>query len=345
MSPNRIIVIGASSGGIEALTDVVAGLPEDLPAAVFVVVHVPPRSVSVLPDILNRSGILTAAHAKDNEKIKHGRIYVARPDYHMLIRNGSIRLVRGPKENNTRPAIDPTFRTAARAYGPRVIAVILSGSLDDGSAGLHAVKQRGGLAIVQDPQDALFPDMPQNAIASVSVDHVVAKIDIAPLLDRLAREPVREDEPVGEEAASTAPDMMEKEADIEGMTMTADEEKPGQPSVYGCPECGGVLWELHDGEMLRFRCRVGHGYTSEGLLLEQSEGLDEALWSAYRALQENASLARRLVDRARKNQGNKLLIKRFEDRAHHATEQAEAVRKLLQSGKLAGPVEKTDIAN
>lgn len=336
MSSNRIIVIGASSGGIEALSDVVAGLPEDFPAPVFVVVHVPPRSISILPDILNRAGPLTAAHAKDNEKIKSGRIYVARPDFHMLIRNGSIRLVRGPKENNTRPAIDPTFRTAARAYGARVVGVVLSGALDDGTAGLHAVKQRGGVAIVQDPQDALFPDMPQNAIATVKVDHVVRKIDIAPVLDRLARQPVKgADEPV--------PEMLEKETDVEDMAMQKDDDKPGKPSVYGCPECGGVLWELHDGEMMRFRCRVGHGYTAEGLLSEQSEALDETLWSAYRALEENASLARRLADRAKRGQGGRMLVNRFEERARSATEQAGAIRKLLQSGKMSEPVDTTKV--
>lgn len=333
MPPNRIIVIGASSGGIEALTEVVAGLPEDLPAPVFIVVHVPPRSVSVLPEILNRAGPLTAAHAKDNEKIKAGRIYVARPDFHMLIREGSIRLVRGPKENNTRPAIDPTFRTAARAYGPRVVGVVLSGSLDDGSAGLHAIKERGGVAVVQDPEDALFPDMPQSAIASVSVDHIVAKIDIAPLLDSLARQPVKG-------TAGAVTDQMDKEIEIEAMTMDNREpdDKPGEPSVYGCPECGGVLWELHDGEMLRFRCRVGHSYGAEGLLSEQSEQLDVALWSAYRALAENASLAQRLIERA-KNSGNKMLAERFERRASDAQEQAETIKKLLQSGKLSEPVD------
>jgi two-component system chemotaxis response regulator CheB len=333
---HRIIVIGASSGGIEALSDVVSRLPEDLPAAVFVVVHVPPRSISVLPDILNRAGPLTAAHAKDNEKIKPGRIYVARPDFHMLIQDGSIRLVRGPRENNTRPAIDPTFRTAARVYGPRVVGVVLSGALDDGAAGLYAIKQRGGVAVVQDPQDALFPDMPQNAIAAVEVDHVLPKIEIAAVLNRLAREPVKD-------AAGAVSDQMEKETEIEDVAMQSEEEKPGKPSVYGCPECGGVLWELHDGEMLRFRCRVGHGYTSEGLLSEQSESLDETLWSAYRALQENASLARRLAERAKSNRGSKELIRRFEKRASDAAEQARAIRKLLQSGTMSEPVDQTKI--
>jgi two-component system chemotaxis response regulator CheB len=333
MPGHDIIVIGASSGGIEALTEVVAGLPEELPAAVFVVVHVPPRSVSILPDILNRAGPLTAAHAKDNEKIKQGRIYVAPPDFHMLIRDGSIRVVRGPKENNTRPAIDPTFRTAARAYGPRVVGVVLSGSLDDGAAGLLAIKRRGGVAVVQDPQDALFPDMPKNAMAIIAPDHVLPKAKIATVLARLAREPA--DEP-----AAPVTEEMKKETEIEAMNMdNGDDNRPGESSIYGCPECGGVLWELHDGEMLRFRCRVGHGYTSEGLLSEQAEQLDVALWSAYRTLQENASLAKRLSERAKKNASSKHLIERFEQRERDAMDRADTIKKLLQSGKMTEPVD------
>ena len=247
MPGHDIIVIGASSGGIEALTEVAARLPEDIPAALFVVVHVAPRSVSVLPEILNRTGPLTAAHARDNEKIKSGRIYVAPPDFHMLVTNGAIRLVRGPKENNTRPAIDPTFRTAARNYGARVVGVILSGALDDGASGLRAIKERGGLAVVQDPLDALFPDMPQNALAAVAVDHVLPMAEIAPLLDRLAREPV---------SATN----------------------------------GNVTEELQKNPI-------------------------SALWTAYRALQENAALARRLAERAKSNAQKKLIIDRFEERA------------------------------
>jgi two-component system chemotaxis response regulator CheB len=336
MSKRDIIVIGASSGGIEALTEVVSRLPEDLPAAVFIVVHVLPRSVSMLPDILNRAGPLAAAHAKDNEKIKAGRIYVACPDFHMLIADGSVRLVRGPRENNTRPAIDPTFRTAARAYGPRVIGVVLSGALDDGTAGLQTIKEQGGIAVVQDPKEALFPDMPQNALAEVAVDHVVPKAEIAPLLARLAAEP----------AADTPAPMrpeLQKETEIEAIHMkTPDDDKPGQPSVYGCPECGGVLWEMHDGEILRFRCRVGHGYSSEGLLSEQTEGLDVALWTAYRSLQENASLAKRLAEWAKRDRQHTRLVERFEQRARSAEEQAETIKKLLMSGKMSEPVDKTE---
>jgi two-component system chemotaxis response regulator CheB len=188
-----IIVIGASSGGIESLIEVVAGLPQDLSAAIFVVLHVSPQSKSELPAILSRAGPLPAAHAKDDETIAPGRIYVAPPDLHLLLNSERVRLVRGPKENNTRPAVDPLFRSAALAFGPRVVGVVLSGSLDDGTAGLIAVKKRGGVAIVQDPADAVFPDMPRNAMEAVDVDHCLPKSEIAAVLARLSREPAKKE--------------------------------------------------------------------------------------------------------------------------------------------------------
>ena len=208
MTGHDIIVIGASSGGIESLTELVSGLPQDLPASVFVVVHVPARAVSLLPQILSRAGAIAAAHAKDNEPLRHGRIYVAPPDFHLLLRDGSVRLVRGPRENNHRPAIDPLFRTAARSYGPRVIGVVLSGALDDGTAGLSAVKKSGGVAIVQDPKDALFPDMPRYAMQAISVDHCVPKGDIARLLARLVAEQVKE------KTDPAVTDQLQKEPDL-----------------------------------------------------------------------------------------------------------------------------------
>lgn len=171
--------MGASTGGIETFMQIVSALPRHVPAAIFVVLHVAPRGTTKFPEILTRAGHLPAAHAVDNEPIQPGRIYVAPPDFHMLLRNGSVRIVRGPKENNVRPAIDATFRTAARAYGPRVVGVVLSGALDDGTAGLAAIKERGGIAVVQDPKDAIFPDMPRNALEHVRVDYCVPAGNLA----------------------------------------------------------------------------------------------------------------------------------------------------------------------
>ncbi|HEY6363976.1 MAG TPA: chemotaxis protein CheB [Candidatus Binatia bacterium] len=326
--------MGASSGGIESCMEIVSGLPRDLPAAIFVVLHVSPRGTTKFPEILTRAGHIPAAHALDKEPIRPGRIYVAPPDFHLLLRNGTIRLVRGPKENNARPAIDATFRTAARAYGPRVVGVVLSGALDDGTAGLAAIKERGGIALVQDPGDALFPDMPRNAMEAVKVDYCLPTREIAPLLVRLSHEPVKE-------AAPPVPEEMQKESKIEAMDMDTieDEEKPGNPSVFGCPECGGVLWELQDGELLRFRCRVGHAYGAEGLLSAQSESLDTALWSAFRALEENAALARRLAKQARQNQRTNS-AKLFEERAKTVEERAEVIRQLLLTEKNDNPIDK-----
>ncbi len=188
MPGHEIVGIGASSCGIESLQAVVAGLPRDLAASLFVVLHVPADGESSLPRILGYAGPLPATHAQDGERIQQGHIYIAPPDFHLLLRNGYLRIVRGPKENRHRPAVDPLFRTAARAYGTRVVGIVLSGMLDDGAAGLFAVKQRGGVAIVQDPADALFSDMPRSSMEVVDVDYCLKKDEIAPLLIRLSQE-------------------------------------------------------------------------------------------------------------------------------------------------------------
>src|SRR5690348_4386832 len=184
-----IIVVGASTGGVEALAQLASDLPETLPAAVFVVLHLPPQAPSHLPQILARYGPLPASQPRDGEPIHHGRIYVAPPDFHLMVERGRVRVVRGPRENRHRPAIDPLFRTAALAYGPRVIGVILTGALDDGTAGLYAVKQRGGVAVVQDPRDALIDSMPRNALEYVAVYHCLPLREIAAPLTRLAHKP------------------------------------------------------------------------------------------------------------------------------------------------------------
>jgi two-component system chemotaxis response regulator CheB len=333
-----IIVIGASSGGLETLLEIVPQLPRELPAAIFLVVHVPSQGKSELPAILSRAGRLPATHAKDREAIEPGRIYVAPPDFHLLVRTGHVRVLRGPRENNHRPAIDPLFRTAAHVYGPRVAGIVLSGMLDDGAAGLFAIKRRGGTAIVQDPTDALFPDMPRNAMAAVEADYCLPKREIPKILLELAGSSA----PAQQGAIMPKPDNgeMEKETEIEAMDEETleDDDKPGTPSAYGSPECGGVLWELQDNDPLRFRCRVGHAFSSDGLLRTQGESLEIALWSAFRILHENAALARRLAERARGN--NHLPVaEKFERKSRVAEEQAELIRRLLLSGEIKVDVE------
>jgi two-component system chemotaxis response regulator CheB len=325
--PGRdIIVVGASAGGVEALVQLVGVLPANLPAAVFVVLHVPPHGTSVLPNILRRKGPLPADHARDGEPIQNGRIYIAPPDFHMLVRNGSVRLARGPTENSHRPAIDPLFRTAARRYGRRVVGVVLSGVLDDGTAGLISIKQQGGLAVVQDPGDALYPGMPQNAIENVAVDHALPVDEIGPFLARFATEPL----PTPPVPAVTPE--MELETDMAELELDAmqDLDRPGVPSGFACPDCGGALWELHDGDLVRYRCRVGHAWSPDSLLARQSDGLEAALWSALRALEERAALATKMAERA-DQRGYDLVASKFREQIGEAEGHARVIRNVLLS--------------
>ncbi len=323
--PGRdIIVVGASAGGVEALMGFARCLPRNLPAAVFVVLHLPSDAKSVLPQILDRAGPLPAARAVDGESIEHGRIYVAPPDFHLLLEPGRVRLSRGPRENHHRPAVDPLFRSAARFYGPRVVSVVLSGTLDDGASGTFAVKMRGGVAIVQNPAEALFSSMPESAATYAEVDRSLPVAEMGPLLARLAAEPVAEEGvvPVSRE--------LEIEAKIAAMESGAvhDNERPGTPSGFACPECSGALWELQDGDLVRYRCRTGHAFTASALLADQSVGLEDALWTALRVLEEQAALAHRLADRSR-DRGQPTIVRRFEEQERDATERAEVIRRLL----------------
>lgn len=324
MAHRNIIVIGCSVGGVEALQKLVAGLPETFPAALFVVLHLAPQSTSVLPQILSRIGTLPADHPRDNDPIRPGHIYIAPPDYHLMIEDERVRVTHGPKENRHRPAVDPLFRSAARWHGQRVIGVVLTGSLDDGTAGLLAIKRRGGIAIVQDPQEALAPGMPESALQVVAVDHVATLEQIPALLNKLVTVEVMEN---GKGKSSR----LRKEteiAELDNMNAIEDDNRPGTPSQFACPDCGGVLWELDEEEMLRFRCRVGHAYTADSLSVEQTEAVEGALWAAMRALEEGASLAHRMAKNAAKGKHPRL-ENRFRERAQSKMEHAEVLRKLI----------------
>lgn len=285
-----IIVVGTSAGGLDALRRLCSGLPADLPAAVLIVQHIAPMARSLLPDLLERAGPLPAAQATEGELIQRGRIYVAKPDFHLLVgQDGRAMVRRGPQENRTRPAVDPLFRSAAVACGPRVIGVVLSGMLDDGTAGLIAIKRCGGISVVQDPADAAWPSMPQNALLGDSVDYCVPVAEMAALLDRLSREPAG--------PPRLVPPELLAEARISNDEVPAmDEPLPtaGRPSVLSCPQCGGVLNEMQDGKMLRFRCQIGHAYGPEALSAAQMEVLEEALAVAVRTHRERVVLFRRM---------------------------------------------------
>lgn len=254
MPKKDIIVIGASAGGIEALRLIVRDLPKDFAASIFVVLHTAPQSPGILDQILARAGSLPATNATDKEQIQPGRMYVAPPDHHLLIEPGIVRVTKGPKENRFRPAIDPLFRSAAQAYGARVVGLILTGGLDDGTAGLRAVKQLGGTAIVQDPEDAVAPSMPASARRYVEVDYCLPLVEIAAQLVRLTGTPAEE------KGAAQVQDGMEIETKIakEDEAIGVGVRNLGKPSSYACPECHGVLLQLKEVDRIRFRCHTGH---------------------------------------------------------------------------------------
>jgi two-component system, chemotaxis family, protein-glutamate methylesterase/glutaminase len=289
MPNSRVVVIGTSGGGLDALRTIVAALPPNFPAPIAIVMHTAPQSPGVLAGILERVGRLPAVNVSTVERLNPGTIYVAAPDYHLLIEPGRIRGTKGPKENRFRPAIDPLFRSAAQVYGPGAIGVVLTGNLDDGTVGLWTIKRLGGTTIVQDPADALCPSMPANALSRVNVDYQVPLADIASLLVTLTAQS-------GETGEFAVPDEIRMEIDIanERHPLDAGLEQSANPSPYACPECHGVLLQVKGEGPVRFRCHTGHAYSVGSLIAEVDEKIDEALWNAIRALEEAALLRARL---------------------------------------------------
>ena len=321
-----VVVIGASAGGVGSLQRLVEHIPAEFPAAILVALHLPDGVRSMLPDILHRAGNLPAAHAVNGDRVLPGHIYIAPPGFHLTVQRDRMTVTRGAREHGHRPAIDPLFRSAALVYGPRAIGVVLSGLLDDGTVGLREIKRAGGTAVVQDPRDTEWPSMPQNALNHVAVDYSVPATQIGTLLQQLVMT-----KPGSTNAMSTSDENTANE-ELTNLTDHSDErDHPGEPSPYSCPECGGVLWELKDGELMRFRCRVGHAYTSETLTHEQATTIEHALWMALRALEEQAAVRRRMADRARR-QGLASSADRYQDRAKELDEQAQQVRNLVLAG-------------
>ena len=297
MSARDIIAIGTSAGGPAALRELVRELPRDLPAAVFIVQHVDPLTPSLLASLLQQSSQLEVTHATDKEEIRNSHIYVAPPDYHLMIEDGYIRLSQGPKENLVRPAVDPLFRSAALSFRSRVVGVVLTGELDDGTAGLWSIKRLGGITVVQDPREAEHPGMPQSAAKHVRIDHCLPLAEIAPLLVRLANEPVAE-----EENALAAEDLeLEVKIALNKLEAFRAVEKIGKITPFTCPDCHGSLWEMREGSLMRFRCRAGHAYTAESLIAEQRQTIEDLLHNAIRATGENPTLCRYLSEHAREH--------------------------------------------
>jgi len=321
-----VVVIGASAGGVGSLQRVVEHIQPDFPAAILIALHLPDGIRSMLPEILERAGNLPAAHARDGDPIEPGRIYVAPAGFHLTVTRGRMAVARGAREHGHRPAIDPLFRSAAYAYRRRAIGVILSGSLHDGTVGLREIKRAGGLAIVQDPKDTEWPSMPLSALRHVDIDHSVPASQIGVLLQQIVVMPVRSAASMSDRDQDTVKD------ELRELTMHQDErDHPGEPSPYSCPECGGVLWEIKDGELMRFRCRVGHAYTSETLTTEQALTVEHALWSALRALEEQAAVRRRMAERAVLN-GKDIMAERYRQRARELDAHAQHVRNLVLAG-------------
>jgi two-component system chemotaxis response regulator CheB len=313
--PPAIIVIGASAGGIEALRTIVRDLPKDFAAAIFIVVHLGAHK-SELPWLLSQIGPLPAVHPVDGDAVAAGTIVIAPPDHHMILRNGRIRLTKGPRENWARPAIDPLFRSAAESYGAGVVGVILSGGLNDGTAGLYQVKEAGGVSIVQDPDDAINPSMPQSALANVSVDHCLPAAQMPPLLVDLVAA-MEKDIAAKPRRAITA-------TQEEVMTAYTSD----QPIAVTCPDCGGALRRQQLGKLTQFRCHIGHIYTAEIMLAAQFLATEQSLGAAMRTLRERAELCRQMASKAEFE--NTPAVTAWETAMNEAFDQADAVRLLLE---------------
>ena len=321
----RVVVIGTSAGGVQALKTLLAGLPADFNAYVLAVIHIAPSSPGLLPDLLSKAGRLHCVHPAQGEKLQRGRFYLAPPDRHMLVdARGSIRLSHGPKENRARPAVDPLFRSAALAFGPSVIGVILTGNLDDGTAGLLAVKRSGGTTVIQDPVDAAAPSMPRSAALHVDIDHTVPLSKLAPLLVNLSKE-----QPSAQRRVM--PDELRIEAEIaadERATSLGELAKIGDPSIFTCPDCHGTLLKVRDEQLLRFRCHTGHAFTAQSLLATLNHTTEDTIWSTVRALQEGAMLLGHLAQHAR-DAGQADEANSLDREAEEKLEQAELVRRSL----------------
>ncbi|MEO8032824.1 MAG: chemotaxis protein CheB, partial [Acidobacteriota bacterium] len=326
-----------SAGGVEAFRQLARELPHSFAAPVILVLHLPPESPDLLASILARDARVKVKTAVHGEKLENGVVYVAPPDQHVLVeRDGSIRTSRGPRENRHRPAIDPLFRSAALAYGNRAVGVILTGNLDDGAAGLFAIKQRGGVAVVQDPSEALFPGMPQSALLHVDVDVCVALNTLVETLVRIVEAPPPPPNPAGSSASLD----LHIEMQIAAFDDTARPRtvRSGPGKAFSCPDCGRELIEVVAEGAVRYHCPTGHTFSAEAILTAETAILDDALRSAIKSLEENARLSRRLAE-GEESRGNDWMAARFHQKERDADERARVIHKFLQSGRSSSATE------
>lgn len=317
---HRIIVIGTSAGGLDALDNLFSQFSASLPAAIFVVQHMAPENTGIaLLQRLNRHKAFACKLASDGERFKMGTIYIAPPDYHLLVKQRTVLVTKGARENRYRPSVDPLFRSAAVSHGSSVIGVILTGLLDDGTAGLIAIKKCGGLAVVQDPKDADHPAMPQSALDNIDVDHCIAMAGMGQLLDRLVHMPAGKRRPVPKDVrveAEIAERVLSDVAQVNGL---------GSQVPYNCPNCGGVLWELDNPDIKRYRCHTGHSYTGSTLLASQSEKIEETLWVSLRMLEERKNLLTGMGGAATRAKAKSMYAERVRETEVHI----ERVRDML----------------
>lgn len=316
MATRDIIVVGASAGGVEALQTFAGSLPPDLPAAIFVVLHLPAQHNSYLATILSRAGPLTAKDAVDGEEIQRGKIYVAPPGFHLLVGAGFMSVARGPKINRSRPSIDLLFQSAASSYGPRVTGVVLSGMLDDGTRGLASIKRRGGCVVVQDPDDALFASMPRSAIEHVSVDRILRVAEIGPALQELVSGPLEE-----------AP-MLDHTSPNGGSSPEGNGDVTREISPFTCPDCSGTLWEIEEGSIVHYQCRVGHAFSPSNLIAAQVDEVESLLWASLRAMEERESIYRMILNRNVEG-GIAMVHTRIEAKIETNRRHAELLRQIL----------------
>jgi two-component system chemotaxis response regulator CheB len=324
----RLVVIGASAGGLEALVQIFSALPRDFPAPICVALHVSADSPRLLSEILMRAGPLPARYAEDRQKLAPGHAYIALPDHHLIVEGEYLRLTRGPRENGFRPAIDPLFRSAALSQGRAVIGVLLSGLgmeraglPDDGSLGLFEIKRGGGVAIVQAPDDARAPGMPLAALRSVAVDHVISAAEVSAVIQELV------EEWDGQEEGAVADVKRPEDPAKHGTSLLRRRESLGAPTFFTCPDCGGTLWQNSQGEITSFHCHLGHRYTSGALLRTQQSSVESALWGALRLLEESAATHRLLAQEAR-GPGPEL-AESYEREAAEFERRADAIRAIL----------------
>ena len=322
MAKRDIIVVGASAGGVNALNDFLGSLSKDFQGSIFVVVHIPGDSPSSLPTILSRAGVLKAVHPKDGETVKQGIIYVAPPDHHMLLEGKLILVKKGPKENRFRPSIDALFRSAAYVYRERVVGVILSGMLNDGTSGLWAVKRLGGLAIVQAPEDAQCDSMPLNAMEYVKADYTVPAREIGSVLSDVMSVKLRKGRKISEREKA----LLEMEVVIakQDGAFEMGIMNMGELTPFTCPECHGVLVQLMDSKIVRFRCHTGHAFTASALLSELTTSVEEKMWQAMRGLEETTMLLKK-IGKHFKKQGHAGLARIFVTKSKMTADKAQII--------------------